>query len=507
MLILFEDEHWRSFAPMTYTRPLFDMRCGAFTARERAAALLFGPRAALPALAPASRDSVRASLPDAKGQPDGHPGVAVAPGPPGPPGPDSPNGQEPAPPPIFGLCRAALMGCYGPPGGVAAMLRESTPITLVNGRALDLAWLPNLRAEPIGTVYASGGVLLGAHLSPALASLAIYYLREQLAADALAELSRFGRLVELEARLCTWPWELITQAGEQLVRDLPLLAARLPRYQPTDPHIVVRGDHIYVAPSARLDGPLVLDARDGPIFIDAQAHIEPFSLLQGPAYIGAKTLISSALVRGETSIGPVCRIGGEVEASTIQGYTNKHHEGFLGHSWMGEWVNIGAMTTNSDLKNTYGSIKVVLEGHGQIDSGQVKLGCFLADHVKLGIGLHMTGGAIIGTGSNLFGIHMVPKTVPPFTWGSEVFYEYSIDRMVGVARKVMQRRKEALSVEQEAMLRAVFAMTRANRDAFGATSERDDAAPPHGATRLQLLARAEEEAIRGATQRQPTARG
>ena len=92
------------------------------------------------------------------------------------------------------------------------------------------------------------------------------------------------------------------------------------------------------------------------LIIDA-ARIEPFSFIQGPAWIGPGSLIASARIRGETSIRPVCRIGGEVEASIVQGYSNKHHDGFLGHSYLGEWVNIGAMTTNSDLKNTYYSVK------------------------------------------------------------------------------------------------------------------------------------------------------
>jgi UDP-N-acetylglucosamine diphosphorylase / glucose-1-phosphate thymidylyltransferase / UDP-N-acetylgalactosamine diphosphorylase / glucosamine-1-phosphate N-acetyltransferase / galactosamine-1-phosphate N-acetyltransferase len=179
--------------------------------------------------------------------------------------------------------------------------------------------------------------------------------------------------------------------------------------------------------------------------------------------VGPGALIASARVRGETSIGPVCRIGGEVEASIVQGYSNKHHDGFLGHSYLGEWVNIGAMTTTSDLKNTYGTIRVVLEGEGQLDSGTIKLGAFLADHVKLGIGLHLTGGSVIGIGSNIFGIHSAPKTVPPFIWGGEVFREYRIDGMVEVARKVMGRRKRALEPAYETVLRTVFAQTRPSR--------------------------------------------
>lgn len=122
------------------------------------------------------------------------------------------------------------------------------------------------------------------------------------------------------------------------------------------------------------------------------------------------------------------------------------------------------MTTTSDLKNTYGNIKVTLEGYGQVDSGRIKLGCFLADHVKLGIGVHLNGGSMVATGSNIFGVHFAPKTIPAFTWGGERFRAYRIDRMVEVARKVMARRKVELTVAQEAVLHHVFALTSSARD-------------------------------------------
>jgi UDP-N-acetylglucosamine diphosphorylase/glucosamine-1-phosphate N-acetyltransferase len=305
------------------------------------------------------------------------------------------------------------------------------------------------------------------------------------------------RVIELDARLLAFPWDLITANGEQIVRDLPLLGraagwASAAERPPEQPGLVIHNPaQVWLHPQARLDGPLVLDARDGPIVIDA-AQVEPFSFIQGPAAIGPGALVASARVRGETTIGPVCRIGGEVEASIVQGFSNKHHDGFLGHSYLGEWVNIGAMTTNSDLKNTYGTIRVALEDYGQVDSGVLKLGCFLADHVKLGIGLHLNGGAVIGTGSNIFGVHFAPKTVPPFTWGGEVFREYRIDGMVEVARKVMGRRKLALEPAYEAMLREVFAMTRGSRaEIAGATMPRLTGSPAEAA-----LARAEAEAVR-----------
>lgn len=450
--ILFEDEGYRTFLPLVYTRPVFDLRCGLYTLRERVTVLGGAPPQA--------------------------------------------------------ICRPHLAGIYGAGRWPLGLLRESAPLTFVNGRALDVDWLPRLIDEPVNTVYIAdagpgvlnGAVLLGARLSPALASAVLYDLMYQQAEAVLAELRRFARLVEVDSRLLTFPWDLIGVNGEQIVRDMALFvsAAGWPSaadQPPGGPEILIHNPaQVYLHPRARLDGPLVLDARDGPVVIDA-AHVEPFSFIQGPATIGPGALIASARIRGETSIGPVCRVGGEVEASIVQGYSNKHHDGFLGHSYLGEWVNIGAMTTNSDLKNTYGSIKMALDGLGQVDSGQLKLGCFLADHVKLGIGMHLNGGAVIGTGANLFGVHFAPKTVPSFTWGGEVFREYQLDRMISVARKVMGRRKLTLTDDLEAVLREVFAMTRGSR--IGLIDVSSDSGGPALDTGEAALARAEELAVSG----------
>lgn len=420
-ILLFEDEGYRSLLPLTYTRTAAEIRCGIFTLRERLHAR-FGQQ---PTIIP------RDYLAD-----------------------------------VLGAGRWPLR-----------LLSRNVPIMLVNSRLLDITCLESLANAPIGTIIVSddnntvagSGTLVAARLSPALASAVFADLLEQQGQRVLNELQRFGQTIAYRPRMLNFPWDIVEANAELISSDLPLLdpttfipAAHHPNA--TQWHMQAP-ERIFVHPNAQIESPVALDAREGPIVIGA-ARIEPFSLIQGPVAIHDGALISGARVRAGTTIGPVCRIGGEIEATVFQAYSNKHHDGFFGHSYLGEWVNIGAMTTTSDLKNTYGSIKVTVEGYGQVDSGRLKLGCFLADHVKLGIGVHLNGGSVVGTGANIFGVHFAPKTIPPFTWGGERFREYQIDRMIAVARKVMARRKVALSDAQAEVLRQTFHMTRSERDSM-----------------------------------------
>jgi UDP-N-acetylglucosamine diphosphorylase/glucosamine-1-phosphate N-acetyltransferase len=138
-------------------------------------------------------------------------------------------------------------------------------------------------------------------------------------------------------------------------------------------------------------------------------------------------------------------VHGEIEDSVVLGYSNKAHDGFLGHAYLGRWVNLGALTTNSDLKNNYGPIRVWTP-RGEVDTGLTKLGCMLGDHVKTGIGVMLNTGTVIGAGSNVFGAVQPPKYVPPFRWGSGNALEaYGLDRFLGTARTVMERRGVQMS--------------------------------------------------------------
>ena len=168
------------------------------------------------------------------------------------------------------------------------------------------------------------------------------------------------------------------------------------------------------------------------------------SLIEGPIYIGESTTVNiGSKLRAHSSFGPQCRIGGEIENSIIQGYSNKQHDGFLGHSYIGEWVNIGANTNTSDLKNNYNSIRISISGSDVIETGHKLLGSIVGDHVKTGISTMLNTGTYIGLGATIFGSGFQPKHVRSFSWGSEDVIDF--DKFINTARTVKNRRGKTLS--------------------------------------------------------------
>lgn len=208
--------------------------------------------------------------------------------------------------------------------------------------------------------------------------------------------------------------------------------------------ILGKKQHVLVAHGAVVHEGVVLDVTDGPVIIDSDACIRPFTTITGPSYIGVGTIVDRAKITAST-IGPVCRIGGEVEASIFQGYANKSHEGFIGHSFIGEWVNLGAMTTNSDLKNNYGPVRVRLRKKLQ-DTGMTKVGCFIGDHSKTGINTLIPTGAVIGSFVNFFGGGMMPPFVRDFSWLTTGHEEiHVLEKAMVTARIVMKRRERIMT--------------------------------------------------------------
>ncbi len=198
------------------------------------------------------------------------------------------------------------------------------------------------------------------------------------------------------------------------------------------------GPDIFIHKTAKIDQYVSLNSEQGPIVIDENTHIRPFSILDGPVYIGRNSLLDSAMIRSGTSIRDHCRIGGEVESSIIESYTNKHHEGFLGHSYLGSWVNIGALATTSDLKNNYGKIRLQI-GKKTINTGSIKLGSIIADYSKVGIGMMLNTGTVISPGANIFqDKELYGKFMRPFQWGNQGIYE--LPRFIKDLKTVMSRR-------------------------------------------------------------------
>lgn len=224
--------------------------------------------------------------------------------------------------------------------------------------------------------------------------------------------------------------------------------------------MIYKPDALSIEQGAEVCAGAVLDARTGPIIVRSGTVVRPGAVIEGPCYIGPDCRIVSGWIRPACSFGPGCRVGGEIESSIFQAYSNKYHEGFVGHSYIGEWVNLGALTTTSDLKNNYGEIRVDF-GSGQISTGRIKVGSFIGDHSKTGIGTILNSGTYFGVSVNHYGTGLPPKHVPDFSWGgADGYVEYDIEKALATAKTVMSRRGLEMLREEEDLFRHIHALER-----------------------------------------------
>jgi UDP-N-acetylglucosamine diphosphorylase/glucosamine-1-phosphate N-acetyltransferase len=199
---------------------------------------------------------------------------------------------------------------------------------------------------------------------------------------------------------------------------------------------------------------VVADTTKGPIIIDREAVVQSFTRLEGPCYVGPKSWVVGGKVR-DTTIGPVCRVGGEVEASILHGYTNKYHDGFLGHSYVGEWVNLAAGTQTSDLRNDYGKVVVTVNGE-KVHTNRTKVGSFIGDHTKTGLCTLLNTGSVIGAFCNLLpAAGYLPRYIPSFCtfWNGQIVEGPELTEVVSTAATVMRRRDCELTSLQAAFFR------------------------------------------------------
>ena len=410
-LCIYEDEKASHFLPLSWTHPVYDLKCGMMTLGGRILRSYPGTRVCL-----VCRDHLESTM---RGQ---YPGVAIN-----------------------------------------AISADSA--LFVNGRVLATSGLASqIPLEGEDAVYLSGEEVVAVRLS----GKGLENLKTNLARPLGRGDFGTGREESVAVDLIGYLWDLVARNGEQIGRDYQK-GGRAGKVEGR----VYEGVHllnpslITVAKGAVVKPGVVVDAEGGAVFIDEGAEVLPNAVIQGPAYVGKKSVIKvGAKLTGGTSVGELCKVGGEVEGSIIHAYSNKQHDGFLGHSYIGAWVNLGAGTNNSDLKNNYGSVKVFVDG-AFVDSGHLFVGLMMGDHSKTGINTMFNTGTFVGVCCNLFGTGFPPKFVPSFSWGGEKgFSEYELSKGLETARKVMARRQVEMDEGYEQMLRMVFNKTAGYREQF-----------------------------------------
>jgi UDP-N-acetylglucosamine diphosphorylase/glucosamine-1-phosphate N-acetyltransferase len=339
--------------------------------------------------------------------------------------------------------------------------RIDDEVLLVNGLLLPDPQL----MERISTLERDAGLVRDGRVLAA--RLSHQSIQNIIVSDTKSIIKKCAKTVKASnGRILKHPWELIDvspglislgRVGSGVLGDV-------------DQSVRIYGDQggLYVAEDAVVEYGSVLDTRSGPIHIGAGTVVKPFSRIEGPVWIGENCVIESCILKGGTTLGDWCRVGGEVESSIFQGYTNKRHLGYVGHSYLGEWVNIGAGTNVSNLKNTYGTHRMIIGGE-RIDTGRMFLGCFLADHVKTGIGTLIMGAKRVGVSSHVYGDVM--EDVPSYTaYSRSGRAEIQLDSAINTARRMMARRSVVMTPAYERMMRTLYELTRDERMGAGVSS-------------------------------------
>ncbi|RLE60916.1 MAG: hypothetical protein DRJ32_02135 [Thermoprotei archaeon] len=423
---IFEDEKVDYFYPLTYTRAVYDLRIGMYTLRERI---------------------IEGLKPDV----------------------------------IHLFVRDYLAELYrwreGKKGYKVNEVDDiADDILLVNGRLLvdqpTAETLLKAIASESNTLLAKGNDIVALKLSKELAEKYLELFLKPVSAELLIDLKESVKVLQYaEAKLVDYPWDIVLNNAEWIKYDFERKFKGKEWEGEVDKNVVIYGDkaNVYVAKGASVEAFTVIDVREGPVYIGENTRVQPGCRIEGPTCIGKDTLIvGGAQIREGSNIGDVCRVGGEFEESVMHGYTNKYHAGFIGHAYIGEWVNLGALTTNSDLKDTYGTVKVTIRDK-RVDTGSRKVGCFIGDMVKTSIGVVIYTGKKIGVSAHLHGV--VWEDVPSFTiyaksLGAEPT-ELLLESAIETQRRMMSRRKKILSKYEIEVIKKIFELTAEERKKAG----------------------------------------
>ncbi len=414
-VILFEDEGYKNLYPLTLNHPVYSLRCGMKMLGEKITrsykGATFGHH-----VRPELKDFLSAYLKTRKENPE------------------------------------------------VNQCREDSAL-LVNGRVLFCEDCANkMPIEGPDMIYVKGDIVIAARLSGQ--NLAKVDWNRPITLDRLPDVKK----ADMDCPVIDYPWHLVNHNADEIVREFRIYGnpGEFLGKVYEGVHILDK-KNVFIGDGAKVKPGVVIDAEEGPVYIERDAKIFPNAVIEGPTYIGRKTAIKiGAKIYEGTSIGPVCKVGGELEETIIHSYSNKQHDGFLGHAYLGMWVNFGADTNNSDLKNDYGNVKVVVNGE-TMDSGSQFVGCTVGDHSKTGINSMLNTGTVIGLGCNIYGAGLPPKYVPSFCWGGpDGLVEYRVDKFIQVAKRVMARRDIELGPEEEQLLRRIHEQTAKERKEAGA---------------------------------------
>ena len=405
-LVVFEDDQFGRFLPLAWVRGVFELKTGATSLADKLARAAGGPIAGL-----LVRDYLAPTV-----------------------------GQRFKDAPINDLSKL-----------------KGEEILFVNARVCGTGWTP-----PTERV----AVWKGSQLAVWRTTADVSAIRDY---PGLVQAAGQADRAEFSGQWFDYIWDVMLANPEQITADFEAAGNSGIEGKMHESSVVFGPrERVYIGPGAEIHPLACIDTREGPVTIEADCEVHPFTRIEGPCYVGRGSILLGAKVREGCSIGPMCRVGGEVEESIIHGHSNKYHDGFLGHAYVGEWVNLGALTTNSDLKNDYGTVSVLQDGK-TVDTGSTKVGSFIADHVKTSIGTLLNTGTSVGTMAILVATGApLPKYITPFAWflNGAVTKGFGLNKLLATAKFAMSRRKVDMTEADEQLLRHVHELTAEERAGY-----------------------------------------
>lgn len=410
-ICIFEDEKYSNFYPISYTRPVYELVCGVNTLREK----------------------IIRDLPEIS---------------------------------VSLHCRKYLEDTLKdqyPDVDVNDI--KGNACLFVNGRVLSSQFINEIADEESeDCIFKNGNEIIAVKLSADNLSKMKNNWPDVLSFSSFSNLPT----KKVDVKVFNYLWEMIASNGPEITNDIEHLRKKgyfISHLDDFNGVNFVNSDEILIRQNVIIKPGVVIDASNGPVYIDENVFIYPNAVIEGPVYIGKNSKIKSgAVIYENVSIGSVCKIGGEVEDSIILSYSNKQHSGFIGHSYLGSWVNLGADTNCSDLKNNYSTVKVKLNGE-MLDTGSQFLGVIIGDHSKSAINTMFNTGTIVGMSSNIFGAGFPEKHIPSFSWGgADGLVTYQLNKVIETAKVVYGRRNKKFTKEDEQLFETIFNLTKEERE-------------------------------------------